>query len=99
MHYTKPIEIDRAWSVYVGLYDPPYLMRHGPFLVHLVFANEKACLIIYYKYQVTIGVHRRLLTAASIRLRSGVRGSEWKKSDFSRKKLKLFPNVSKFSLF
>jgi len=25
---------------------PAYLMRHGPFLAHLVFANEKACELI-----------------------------------------------------
>jgi len=33
MDYTKP-EVDRTW--------PAYLMRHEQFLVHLVFANEKA---------------------------------------------------------
>ena len=35
MHYTKPPEVDRAW--------PAYIRRRGPYFVHLVFSNEKAC--------------------------------------------------------
>ena len=36
LRYTKPpAEVDRAWPVYV--------MRLGPCLVRLIFANEKAC--------------------------------------------------------
>ena len=37
MHNTKPPDlVDRAWLWHA------YLMRRGPLLVHLVFANEKA---------------------------------------------------------
>jgi len=35
MHYTKPPEMAHLW--------PAYFMRRRPFLVHLVFSNEKAC--------------------------------------------------------
>jgi len=33
--YTKPPEVNHTW--------PTYLMQCRVFLVHLVFANEKAC--------------------------------------------------------
>jgi len=35
MHYTKPPEVNRAW--------PAYIVRRGPYLVRLVFSDEKAC--------------------------------------------------------
>jgi len=34
MHHTKPPEVDHAW--------PAYIVQRGPFLVRMVFSNEKA---------------------------------------------------------
>src|SRR6218665_19951 len=35
LYYVNLLKCGRLW--------PAYLMRHGPFLAHMVFASEKAC--------------------------------------------------------